>query len=265
MATDKLASTRAKIANTAATRDFLELGLQLLRQDFLGFEGSEIDTVDHCRLFESVSVKRLLELSETADLARSQPRQLTPAMFKERWALKNRFTEDLIAYLFRATPQAAYMDTVRLVTESLIESESFGGLIRKLAASEIELVLSDPLFGLHSLVEAALPSHPKVREFLKAQEDTLLPQWAAIYERIAEAYGLQLADGFTWLDIAIIFNTVINGALMHARSNGEGSQRLSSGQDTLTVAIFAMLPAILIAPTTDWDSLYVIAVQRTRT
>jgi hypothetical protein len=46
-----LARTRAKLANSPETRDFLELGLALLQTDLLEHTGPDIEQGIHSRLF----------------------------------------------------------------------------------------------------------------------------------------------------------------------------------------------------------------------
>lgn len=256
VALDKLAVNRPRIANHPDTREFLEAGLQLLREDFIGFEGGELDGIERCRLFESISLSRLLQRIEEDDRHRDRPLLLTQAKYRERWRHKNRYTEDLIAYLFRVAPQLSYMQQVNAAVDALIVTESFAGLVRQLAQAELSMVLDDPLFGLHAIVEVALPNHPRVQEFLHAQQQILLPAWASVYERISVAYGLTLAPRYTWLDLAVLFNSLINGILTTARSSGGKVPILSSGDDVLAGGIFAMLPALFGASTLDFENLY---------
>jgi hypothetical protein len=262
VALDKLSVNRPRVANHPDTRAFLEVGLQLLREDFIGYEGGEIDGLVRCRLFESISLKRLIDRSRALDESRDKPLMLTQAKHKDRWAHKNRYTEDLIAYMFRTAPQQAYMQMVNGAVDSLIATESFGQVVRRLAEVELDMVLADPLFGLHAIVEVTLPNHPRVQEFLRAQEEILLPAWAAIYERIADAYGLQLSPRYTWLDVAVLFNSMINAVLASARSSGGKVSELSNGDNVLVGAIFTMLPALFVNHPDDLDNLY--AAQGTR-
>lgn len=257
VALDRLAVNRPRIANHPDTREFLEAGLQLLRDDFIGYQGGELDGVERCRLFESISLSRLLQRIKEDDQHRDKPLVLTQAKYRERWRHKSRFTEDLIAYLFRVAPQQSYMLQVNGAVDMLIGTESFAGLVRQLAQAELDMVLADPLFGLHAIVEVALPNHPRVQEFLRAQEHILLPAWAAVYERIGTSYQLTLAPRYSWLDVAVLFNSMINGILTTARSSGDKVPTLSNGDNVLTGAIFAMLPALFgAASTLDFENLY---------
>lgn len=262
VAQDRLAHNRPRIANSPETRAFLETGLQLLREDLINYRGGELDGVERCRLFESISGKRLVERAEEEDRERTQNGGkmlcLTPARYRERWRHKNLYTEDLLAYLFRVAPQRAYMQQVSSMVDELIATESLGGLIRKLAQAEMEMVVADPLFGLHAIVEVALPNHPRVQEFLRAQEHLLLPAWASVYERIAVAYGLTLRPRHTWLDLAVLLNSLINGILTTSRSMGGTVPVLSNGDSTLAGGIMAMLPSFF-DDAADLESLYASA------
>ena len=81
-----------------------------------------------------------------------------------------------------------------------------------------------------------------------------MPLWAEIYEDIAGSYDVRLRSGFTWLDLAVLFNTVIEGSTF--RAHVEGSQpRLSTGDGVLSGAIFSMIPSLLVPPDGSWDRL----------
>lgn len=256
VAHDKLKVNRPRIANHPDTREFLELGLQLLRDDFIAYEAADLEGLDHCRLFESLSLARLLQRADEEDAGRATPRKLTQAKFRERWRHKNRYTEDLIAYLFRTEPQKAYMRLVNASVDALIATVSFAELIRQLAAAELEMVLGDPLFGLHAILEVTLPNHARVQEFIRTQEQILLPAWAAVYERIAAAYQLELAPRYTWIDVAVLFNSLINGVLTSARAAGGQVAILTNGDNVLTGGIFAVLPALFGVDSAAAEDLY---------
>jgi hypothetical protein len=82
-----------------------------------------------------------------------------------------------------------------------------------------------------------------LREFSRAQYESLLPRWAELYEETATVYGLNLAAGYTWGDMALLFNAVNEGVTLRTRL--EGVPQLSNGEGVLTSAIFAMLPTLL--------------------
>ena len=90
-------------------------------------------------------------------------------------------------------------------------------LVQLLAAAEVDMILVDPVFNLQTIIQAALPNHPRVRHFSQAQYEMILTGWAQLYERVAAAYNLQLKPGFTWSDVALLFNAVVEGALVRAR------------------------------------------------
>ena len=75
-------------------------------------------------------------------------------------------------------------------------------------------ITEDSLSAVQAIVQAALPSHPRVQEFARAQYDFLLPRWARLYEEITAAYGLELAEGFTWDDVALLFNSIAESAFV---------------------------------------------------
>lgn len=237
------AATRTRIANSAETRSFLELGLRLLREDLLQHAGPVLDGTDKSRLFDAVSRERILRL------AADDTWSLSVTMFRRRWNLKNHYTEDLIAYLFRLGPQRARLDAMDATANRLMTTASFNELVRTLAAAALDQARADPLSSLRMIFEVALPRHPRVQEYATAQQELLLPRWAALYERVALAYGLELVPGRTWRDVAMIFNTLLDGELVVAGRTGN-PPRLSTGEDVLLGAILAMLPSLITNPPT---------------
>lgn len=251
---DMLAKTRAELANSKETREFLELGIALLRADLLEHTGPDIEQGIHSRLFESLSRERIMSLAEEHDTGNGP---LHVNMYRHRWPRKDYYTEDLIAYLFRAKLQERHFEKMVRAGRTLMREASFGQLIRHLAAAETEAVAADPLANLQVFLQAALPRHPRVQEFSRAQYDYLLPRWAQFYEEVAGAYGLDLADGYTWDDLALLFHTVVEGAVLRARTEGR-APNLSNGEGVLAAAIFAIVPTISPNCPQDLDSVFPI-------
>jgi hypothetical protein len=250
---DKLKVTRARLANSPATRDFLEIGLSLLQDDLLEHRGPDFDQGDRSRLFESLSRARIL--TRAAELDPDEQKLLTVNMFRHRWDRKDRYTEDLISYLFRLSPQRERLKEMERLALAMLNKASLKELAQKLAAAEVDMILVDPIFNLQTIIQAALPNHPRVREFSEAQHEMLLTGWARLYEQIAVAYGLQLKPGFIWSDIALLFNAVAEGSLIRARINGAEAV-LSNGERVLAGAIFVMLPSIVDGLPEDYGTLY---------
>ncbi|RSM86856.1 hypothetical protein DMH04_11380 [Kibdelosporangium aridum] len=132
------ADTRIRIANSPETRQFLELGLSLLREDLLRHTGPVLDGSDKSRLFDAVSRERILARDES----------LSATMFRRRWNLKNHYTEDLIAYLFRLEPQRARLDEMDATADRLMSTVSFGELVRTLSAAALQQAMTDELSSL---------------------------------------------------------------------------------------------------------------------
>lgn len=258
---DKLARTRAKLANSPQTRKFLELGLALLRADLIEHTGPDFEQGVRSRLFESLSRERIMTLAEARDPSHTLP--LGVNMFRERWSRKDFYTEDLIAYLFRLGPQERRMEEMAEAGRALTKEASLGQLVRALAAAEVQEISADPLYALQGVVQAALPKHPRVQEFCRNQYDYLLPRWGQLYEEVAKAYGLALTAKHTWLDVALLFNSVVEGAIFRSRVEGE-EPTLSNGDGVLAGAIFAMLPTLLTNCPNDWDSCFPIDIAKPR-
>jgi hypothetical protein len=250
---DKLLPARARLANTPETRAFLELGLGLLIADLVDHTGPDFEQGLRSPLFESLSRQRILALAGQTDV--TQPLHLSDNMFRNRWTHKNDYTEDLIAYLFRTGPQERHIEEMREAAAELIKDASLGDLVRSLAAAEMAAITADPLSAVQAIVQAALPSHPRVQEFARAQYDFLLPLWAQLYEEVTAAYGLTLVDRYTWSDVALLFNSVAESAFLRRRAEGQEPQ-LTSGDGVLVGAIFVMLPTLLVSCPADLDNCY---------
>lgn len=256
IAMDAKRATRTKIVNSRETRELLEIGLELLRADLLDHCGPDLqaDSDEGTRLLAGLSQARLIEFIEEGDRGADRPRQITVGMYRDRWRYKSRYTEDLIAYVFRPGPQLRHLAMMNEAAGALIQGHTLDQLIRKLSRDELAAMLHDPLVTVQTILQVAMPSHPRIREFMHTQYEQLLPMWARIYEQVGEAYDLKLRPGRTWMDVAILFNAVIDGALIRARCTGAATV-LSSGEDVLTEAIFAILPSLADAPTSDWTRL----------
>lgn len=242
----RLAGTRRKLANSWETRAFLEIGLELLREDLLEYSGPDLDSEDRSRLFESLSRERILGRAAQWQ-EQDQEKLLTVNMYRGRWEHKNRFTEDLIAYLFRLAPQQRRLDHFERACLAMMGEVSLGQLVRRLSTAVSTMLVNDQLSALQHSIETALPRHPQVQEFSKAQYDLILPRWAAIYRRIGEAYGFGLRPGTTWDDVAIIFNALTQGYMFKSRSSVD-ALRLSSGEDLLAGSILLLIQAMADLP-----------------
>jgi hypothetical protein len=242
---DARPATRKKIANSAETRAFLEIGLLLLHDDLLDHRGPDLlaDNDAGTRLFTGLSQARLIERAEQEDLELERPKVLTVGMFRDRWRYKSRYTEDLIAYLMRPALLARKLRTMRGALESLPPDIALPDLIREMVHATLAPTLEDPLWSLQTIVWVGLPNHPRVRTFLKINYEQLLSNWAELYQQIARRYGLELRPGYTWLDVAEMFNAVADGARMRAKGMGSVAA-LSTGDNVVVGAIRAMLPGL---------------------
>ncbi len=253
VAADARPATRDKIANSAETRAFLEIGLLLLRDDLLDHRGPDM-LAEHdagTRLFAGLSQARLIERSEQQDQQQEHPRMLTVGMFRDRWRYKSRYTEDLIAYLMRPAAHEQIMLAVRHAMTTLPADIELPQLIRRMAEATLAGTLEDPNWSLQTIVWVALPNHPRVREFLKSRYEYWISQWALLYEDVGRRYGMTMRPGVSWLDLAHLLSTVADGARIRAAALGSVAA-LTSGDNVLVGAIHAMLPSLLVeAPPPD--------------
>jgi hypothetical protein len=255
IAATKFPATREKIANQWETRAFLDIGLELLREDLLDYSGPNLAAPDRSRLFESLSRERIL--ARAASRPDGSPESLLSAsMYRGRWEHKNRFTEDLIAYLFRLGPQQHRLDVFQDAARDYSRTLSLGQLVRSLASLVTETVLQDPISALQISMESALPRHPRVREFTKAQYELVLPRWAQIYEEIATAYRFTINPPSTWMDVSLMLNATMEGYVMRSRMENFPLQ-LSSGDNLLAGVIISVVKSLTtVSKTANLDELF---------
>jgi hypothetical protein len=247
IAADARPATRNKIANSQETRAFLEIGLLLLRDDLLDHRGPDL-LDDHdagTRLFAGLSQARLIERADQEFARDEKPKILTVGMFRDRWRYKSRYTEDLIAYVMRPSLLEQTMLELSARTRRLPPNMPFPDLARHIAGVVMTATLDDPLWSLQTIIWVALPNHPRVQVFLKARYEKWIPHWSEIYEELADRYALKLRPGYTWLDVAELFNSVAEGARLRAKAMGTVAS-LSSGENVIVGAIQTMLPGLFV-------------------
>jgi hypothetical protein len=247
VAADARPATRQKIANSPETRAFLEIGLQLLRDDLLDHRGPDLLAENDAgtRLFAGLSQARLIERAERDGADEDRPKMLTVGMFRDRWRYKARYTEDLIAYVMRPTIYEQTMLELNAAARALPPKMPFPQLARFVSDAVMEATLKDPLWSLQTIIWVALPNHPRVQMFLKARYEQWIAHWASTYEQLAVRYDLRLRPGVTWLDVAELFNSVADGARVRGFAMGALAS-LSSGDSVVVGAIRAMMPALFL-------------------
>ncbi len=131
--------------------------------------------------------------------------------------------------------------------EGLPEDLPFAELVERVVERVMAVTLDDPLWGLRTVVWVALPNHPRVQMFLKAQYEEWIAYWTVLYERLAGRFGLQLRPEYTWHDVAEVFHALAEGARLRARATGSAAA-LSSGDNVLVGAIHMLLPGLFLNP-----------------
>ena len=257
-------AARARIANSSDTRAFLDTGLELLRQDLFDHTGPDDENSPRPSvLFRSLSRPRLIEAGNRLRVSGRLPpgTMTTDGQFRDRWRYADEFAEDLVSYLFRFYPYAQQMKMVRASIESgPLKDASLATLIESLSAAEIDRSTADTASTLRTLVQWALPNHPRVRELAVATyRDQRIPAWAGVYEFIGSRYGLFLKAEYSWIDVAELLNTMVEGASLRAVLD-KNLVTLASGGNVLSTSIRLMLPALLEDGTSNmsFESMYPI-------
>jgi hypothetical protein len=258
---DRRPAARAEMARSADIRAFLEIGVELLVGDLLQHAGPDPDGASPAAvLFRGLSRQRLVEKGAALRAAgRLAGTTTSESQFKDRWRYADRYTEDLIAYLFRLDLYRAHLQDVRAALAGELAGASLGRVVDLISEQEVQQTAYDPLVALQALLQRALPNHPKVTAHARALYDELLPEWARVYEALFARYGLALAPGHTWLDVAELFNTVVEGSAQRILAD-DARVRLSNGCGILAASVRLMIASLAsLPPGTSLDELHPVA------
>jgi hypothetical protein len=251
----RMPSTRAEWANHPRTRDFCNLGLHLLYADHVDGRGGATAGV---RLFRALTPTALQAHASVMIEDAEQAEALSVDRFSSTWMNLPAYTEDLLAYLFRPKPYLRRILRrilrIRQAMAEMTAQMTFGELVRSAAAAELEETTRDPVIALQTLVQAALPADTGVRALNLRLEEQGLRLWAELYSAVFPAYGLTPRETVTWLDIAEMFSTMTEGALLRRRVRGE-HPRLSNGDDMLAGLILAATSGLFDVQAADVEDL----------
>ncbi|MEU6449781.1 hypothetical protein [Streptomyces sp. NPDC046979] len=240
----RTAKTQAEWARDERTRAFCDLGAYLLHQHHLKGEAAA-----ERRLFRNLSGEELMHAAARLIPDPGLAQSLDKQRWSDTWGHQEAFIEDLLAYIFRSGPTLRRILEAQQQLVDRAQSLPLGELIR--AGVEVEMASSaeDPVVALQTFFEAALPHKPSIREAVARIENEMLLVWASLYEALLTAYDVRLRPGVTYMDMAGLFNTIIEGALLRTRSLG-AAPRTSTGEHILAAAIIKMLPGLCeITPT----------------
>ncbi|MFD4879000.1 hypothetical protein ACFWOB_37370 [Streptomyces sp. NPDC058420] len=247
----RTAKTQQHWARDPITRAFCDLGAYSLYEHHLA-GGLRSADVPEMRLFPNMGGEHLMKLAPKvipdAWLADSLNRQ----RYADTWAHHDSYISDLIAYMFRSAPTLRRVKKMTAAFAQAANDLSLGELVRAAAEAEIESTLSDPIIALQTFFQAVLPRQPKIQEAVRRIEREMINEWANLYAVVLSGYGLTLRPGITAHDVAELFDTVIEGVLLRARSSGSVPET-TIGQDVLTASILLMLPAMCDVPPEELD------------
>jgi hypothetical protein len=243
----RLPATQRLWANSWQTRQFLNLGLRLLHEHHSQRGGQSGDRGEGIRLSTTLTPENLANKAQLVIADRVRADALGVVRWKETWGHQAAYTDDLIAYLFRPAPYLRRVEQVQGALYSSMIGLPLAELIRQGAAAEMASCLADPLIALQTLVQAALPYHATISRHATQLEDVALEVWARLYAELFPAYGLSLRLGLTWLDVAQLFATAIEGTLLRTRIRGR-EPALDGGDPMLAGSILALLPGLFDIP-----------------
>jgi hypothetical protein len=239
----KKAATRADWANDPRTRGFCDLGLHYVYvhnvAEVLPRTGD-----DDLRLFRFPTAETLFNHAQLVIPDESAARVFTTTRFTDTWGNVGRYTSDLIAYLFRPNSYLGRIREARTQMLQVATVSTLGEFVRLAADAQTQQVVANPLASLQTFVQATHPANPNIRMYVQRLEDEALELWSELYEVIFTGYGLELRPGTTWRDIAELFTTLAEGAILRHRSYDEPPE-LSNGLRLLSAGVLAMLPSLL--------------------
>jgi hypothetical protein len=244
---------REKVCKKPLTRAFMDAGVAMLERDLVKYPGPKPDDTKPTALFQALSFDRIVtwvnENTEFGDAKASINRD----DIRKLWVHKDRYTEDLIAYVFRPLRNDEHMEFAESDLVKMLSDKTFGDVVSMLCNYEMDHYLKDPLSNVQVIIQVAMPSHPRVQDYTTALYDSMLPRWAKIYEEISGFYGLSLTGGYTFGELALMLNAVIDGELM--RSRVEGRNRLAGGRDLLESTALAVLSGVTSRTVSDLISM----------
>ncbi|MFG2794051.1 hypothetical protein [Streptomyces sp. NPDC048419] len=247
-----LRETQIKWAIHKRTRAFCDLALHLLYQHHLA-DGARAALGGEVKLFRNLGPEDLMRHAARVVPDAREAEGLDRQRWLDTWRFQAAFLDDLVAYLFRPSVVQRRIGAVHEVLLTMAPQLTLGQLIREGTAAELQSTLHEPIVGLQTFIQAALPRQPRIRQYIDAMEVMSLTQWAHLYERVLPGYGLALRPGVTWHDLARLFDTVIEGVLLKARTHDD-IPCVESGDNTLAAAIFAMLPSLCTIDRADIDT-----------
>ena len=158
-----------------------------------------------------------------------------------RWRTTTNYQRDVIQYVFRPGYQSARMKEIHANLPSFYNL-TFGELVEALAVAETDIEIREPLMQLQLALEAAFPNDRDLTRLSAQTYRQSAEDWAAVYERIARDYGLTFHTdrGYNFLDLAHMFNAVVEGAYMRRASDPQVGT-LSDGSHISVKIIQAIL------------------------
>lgn len=197
------ARNRARLANSALTRAFLNAAMGLSDDLFAGDDD----------LAEGVP-QSLAHLSRPRVVARAQKDypDLVPteAKFRDRWAGQQDFIDDFIAYalVVRRVNLGAAIEQLSLESPA---GEDLPAALHRIGYAGALLVLQLPGFRLQLLTIASASAHTLVSRALKDMYREVTRSWFGLYERVLASAGLALRRDVTAEEFSIMLEALGEG------------------------------------------------------
>jgi hypothetical protein len=238
-------ATQMTWARDWRTRTFCDLALHLMHLH----HGPDLlaDRPEDMRIFPNLQAQALADHAPAYFRDPADADALNVDRFNGTWGTQTAFGQDVLAYLFRPGPYLHRLHALHPRLVAMAGCLTLAEWLRYIGRAELDSVLAHPLVPIHTLVEAVLPHHPGVREWVHRLRVLHLRCWAGLYERIFTAYGVGIRrdrDDLDWLAVAGKFATLAGGALLF------GQTRVTDGDsglvgDELGQLVVELVPALL--------------------
>jgi len=140
-----------ELANSQATRQFLDAGLRLIAEQFAKAEQAGDGDEEASPFFAWLSQKRVVDEVHKTE----EGKTVTAAEFRDRWKYQPYYIADLLAYSLWEQHWSLHISTAEESLELLTSSSDFVDAIHEVAYRDLCVLLDEPTYRI-SLIAAAL-------------------------------------------------------------------------------------------------------------
>ena len=178
-------------ANSAATRLFLEAGVEILNRTLLRYEAGREAPRGY-----SQPLTRSAVCLGAVDLA-GRDVGLGPGAWTNRWEYKEDYITDLVAYVLRPGPWVAlYRSQREALRDDNHRTWRLGKLLYEIVEEQVNFLLTELPIVLSYALQTALPNDQLVQRANQRLYVEVVDELQALLEEIGQLYGCDAAPGF---------------------------------------------------------------------